>query len=96
MSRVHDVGGMDGFPAAEPTVDEPPFGADWEARVFALNRVLIAHDIYDLDEFRAAVEAIEPARYMTMSYYERWLTAIEMLAAQRGIRVVPVAPHDAA
>lgn len=93
MNRMHDVGGMDGFPAAEPTVDEPPFGADWEARVFALNRVLIARDVYNLDAFRAAVESIEPARYTAMSYYERWLTAIEMLVAGRGI---DVAPQDAA
>jgi hypothetical protein len=41
--------------------------------------------IYNLDEFRAAVENIETDRFLALPYYERWLTAIENLLAQRGI-----------
>jgi len=86
MSRLNDVGGMHGFGAIERVPDEPPFHAEWEARVFALNRLLMQHGLYNLDQFRAAVEEIEPARFLAMSYYERWLAAIEGLLAQRGIK----------
>lgn len=85
MSRLNDVGGMHGFGFIERDGDDRPFAAEWEARVFALNRVLMAHGLYTLDEFRAAVEAIEPARYLALSYYERWLDGIESLLAGRGI-----------
>jgi nitrile hydratase subunit beta len=85
MSRLNDVGGMHGFGPIERTAGEPPFHAEWEARVFALNRLLMLQSIYNLDELRAAVEEIEPARYLAMPYYERWLTAIEALLAKRGI-----------
>jgi hypothetical protein len=86
MSRLNDVGGMHGFGPIERERDEPPFHAEWEARVFALNRVLLARGIYNLDEFRAAVESLEPAHYFALSYYERWLAGIEALLAARGIR----------
>jgi nitrile hydratase len=88
MSRLNDVGGMHGFGPIERTPVEPPFHAEWEARVFALNRVLMQRGLYNLDQFRAAVEEIEPAQYLGMSYYERWLTAIERLVAQRDRRAV--------
>jgi hypothetical protein len=84
MSRLNDVGGMHGFGPIERAADEPPFHAQWEARVFALNRLLLQRGLYNLDQFRAAVEQIEPARFLAMPYYERWLTAIELLVAQRG------------
>jgi hypothetical protein len=85
MSRLNDVGGMHGFGLIERGVDEPPFASEWEARVFALNRLLMLHGIYNLDRFRAAVEEIEPAAFLAMPYYERWLTAIEALLAERGV-----------
>ncbi len=85
MSRLNDVGGMHGFGPIERAADEPPFHAEWEARVFALNRVLMQRGLYTLDQFRAAAEEIEPAHYFGMSYYERWLAAIETLLAQRDV-----------
>ncbi len=85
MSRLNDVGGMDGFGAIVREPDEPPFHAEWEARVVMLNRALMLRGLYDLDQFRDAVERIEPARYFALSYYEKWLTAIEMLLAERGL-----------
>ena len=40
MSRVHDIGGQTGFGPVPVGDDGQPFAADWEARVYALNRVL--------------------------------------------------------
>ena len=86
MSRVHDVGGQGGFGAVPLGDDGQPFHADWEARVCALNGVLRARGIYNVDEFRDAIERIPPAEYLAASYYERWLRAIETLLAEKGIR----------
>jgi nitrile hydratase len=89
MSRVNDVGGQTGFGAvvADPVAvakDEPPFHADWEARVNALNAALLRRGVYNLDEFRDAIERMPPADYLAASYYERWLAAIERLISARG------------
>jgi hypothetical protein len=85
MSRINDVGGMQGFPPVQQEPDEPPFHADWEAHVFALNRALIGHGCYNLDEFRDAIERIPPPEYLASSYYEKWFRAITMLLAEKGI-----------
>jgi nitrile hydratase len=85
MSRINDVGGMEGFPGLAEEVGEPPFHADWEAHVFAMNRALIGRGIYNLDEFRDAVEGMPAPQYLAASYYERWFHAITTLLVQKGI-----------
>ncbi|SDC96611.1 Nitrile hydratase beta subunit [Geodermatophilus telluris] len=85
MSRINDVGGMAGFPAIAEEPDEPPFHADWEAHVFALNGALIKRGVYNLDEFRDAIERMPPEEYLAASYYERWFTAITTLLAEKGV-----------
>lgn len=86
MSRVHDVGGQSGFGPVPVSDDGQPFHADWEARVYALNGVLRARGLYNVDEFRNAIERIPPAEYLEASYYERWLRAIETLLTEKGIQ----------
>jgi hypothetical protein len=87
VSRVNDVGGQTGFGAISPEGEAgtggPPFHADWEARVFALNSALLRRGLYNLDQFRDAVERIPPQDYLAASYYERWLLAIESLTEGR-------------
>jgi nitrile hydratase subunit beta len=85
MSRIHDVGGMQGFGPIEQEADEPPFHADWEAHVFALNRALIGRGVYNLDEFRDAIERMPPQQYLVSSYYEKWLHAITTLLVEKGV-----------
>ena len=85
MSRINDVGGMAGFPAITEEPDEPPFHADWEAHVFALNGALIKRGVYNLDEFRDAIERMPAHEYLAASYYERWLAAITTLLAEKGV-----------
>ena len=85
MSRVNDVGGMRGFPPIVQDIDEAPFHADWEAHVFAMNRALIGAGIYNLDEFRDAVERMDPQEYLAASYYERWFHAIRTLCVEKGV-----------
>lgn len=85
MSRINDVGGMQGFGPVQPDLDGPPFHADWEAHVYALNRALIGRGIYNLDEFRDAIERMTPAEYLAASYYERWLAAITTLLQEKHV-----------
>lgn len=85
MSRVNDVGGQVGFGPIDPDpAERPAFHADWEARVFALNSVLLRRGVYNLDEFRDAIERMPPRDYLASSYYERWLAAIETLLHEKG------------
>jgi nitrile hydratase subunit beta len=81
MSRVNDVGGQFGFGPIAVEEDEPPFHADWEARVYALNVAMLRRGVYNLDQFRDAIERMPPAEYLAASYYERWLHAVETLTA---------------
>jgi nitrile hydratase subunit beta len=85
MARINDVGGMQGFAAVRQEADEPPFHADWEAHVFALNGALIGRGVYNLDEFRDAVERLPPREYLASSYYEKWFRAITALLAEKGV-----------
>ena len=38
-----------------------------------------------IDRFRYTIEQMPPAEYLASSYYERWLWAIEHLAAEQGL-----------
>ena len=85
MSRINDVGGMVGFPAVIEEPDEPPFHADWEAHVLALNGALLKAGVYNLDEFRDAVERMPPQEYLASSYYEKWFAAMTTLLVEKGV-----------
>lgn len=86
MSRVHDIGGQSGFgPVPVDVGEEPGFHTDWEARVWAMNRVLLRRGVYNLDQFRDAVERLPPEVYLEASYYERWMLAIETLLEEKGL-----------
>jgi nitrile hydratase subunit beta len=86
VSRINDVGGMQGFGPVPVDAEEPePFHRDWEARVFALNTALLRRGVYTLDEFRDAIERMEPAAYLEATYYERWFAAIRTLLAEKGV-----------
>ena len=83
--RMNDVGGMEGFGALTVSESDPPFDADWEAHVYALNAALIRRGVFALDEFRDAIERMSPAAYLETSYYERWFLAITTLLRDKGV-----------
>jgi nitrile hydratase subunit beta len=82
MNGVHDMGGMDGFGPVVHEENEPVFHADWEAKAWPL---VMATSAGNADAFRHAIERMPPARYLTASYYERWLSAAETLTVERGL-----------
>jgi len=85
MDGVHDLGGMQGFGRVEREENEPVFHARWEAEVLAMMRAGGGRGLYNLDEFRHAIERMPPARYLAATYYEKWLDGITRLFLERGV-----------
>src|SRR3954468_22244745 len=90
MNGAQDLGGMMGFGPVEPEPDEPVFHADWERRAFGLTLAMGATGEWTLDASRFARESLEPARYLSSTYYEIWLAGLERQLAERGL----VAPDE--
>ena len=84
MDGVHDLGGMQGFGAVERERNEPVFHAPWEAAVVAMMRAGGARGLYNIDEFRHAIERMKPAEYLSATYYEKWLDGITRLLIEKG------------
>ena len=86
MDGIHDLGGMGGFGPVEVERDEPTFHERWEALAFALNSLgIVVLKAYNVDEYRHAVERMDPAHYLTASYYERMLTGVASLLVEKGL-----------
>jgi hypothetical protein len=83
MRHVHDRGG---WPDAGPVERAEHDYSMWEKRTDAMLRILTRdRHIIRVDELRRAIESIPPREYETMSYYERWITAIETLIIEKGL-----------
>ena len=85
MNGVHDMGGMHGFGKVEPDADDRPFHASWEARVLAMQRAIRAARAWNIDMSRDAIERQPPHRYLSASYYERWLMGMETCVVEKGL-----------
>ena len=81
------MGGMDGFGRVVAERDEPVFHHPWERRLFAIVMAVTGAPPIggNVDEFRHAIERIPPSRYLSSSYYERWLDALQTLLVEKGI-----------
>lgn len=83
MNGIHDLGGMHGHGPVLTEADEPYFHHEWERRIFALFIAAFGGGHFNVDEFRHAMERMEPAHYLLASYYEHWLHAIETLLTEK-------------
>ncbi len=84
MNGIHDLGGMTCFGPIVREENEPVFHAPWERRVFAMT-ILAMGAVDTLDAFRHAIERMDPLQYLTSTYYEHWLAALETLLVERGL-----------
>ncbi len=82
MPAVHDRGG---WPDSAPIDRAEHEYSDWELRVDAVHQVLGARGIRTTDEMRRAIESLPPEQYETLSYYEKWTAALEILLIEKGI-----------
>jgi nitrile hydratase len=85
MNGAHDMGGMHGFGPVVREENEPIFHAEWERKVFGINRAIRARGIINIDESRHGIERMPPAEYLAASYYERWLSSLERVLVEKGI-----------
>ena len=85
MNGGQDLGGMMGFGAIAPESNEPVFHADWEKRALALTLAAGACGEWNLDIGRHARETLPPAAYLSKSYYDIWISALEKLLLRTGM-----------
>jgi len=82
------MGGTHGHGAVVVEADEPVFHEPWEGRVYGLMRGMRAAGLFNLDQFRHARERQSPIDYLGSTYYQSWLSALELIARETGA-IVP-------
>jgi nitrile hydratase len=85
MNSGHDLGGMMGFGPIAPEKNEPIFHAPWERRAFGLTLAMGATGSWSLDTSRQARESLNPAEYLTSTYYEIWIKGLTKLLLSQGL-----------
>ena len=85
MDGMHDLGGKQGFGKVRYTRNAQPFHAPWEVRANSLYGLAVRLGIFNMDEYRHAIERMEPRHYLSASYYERSLTGMLTLCVEKGI-----------
>jgi nitrile hydratase beta subunit len=86
MDGIHDLGGMAGFGPVTVEANEPVFHEAWEKLAYALNVLGIARlRSYNTDEYRHSIERMDPAHYLSATYYERVLTGVATLLVEKGV-----------
>ena len=77
MDGVHDMGGMHGFGPVVTDDGALTHHQAWEIRAQVIT-LLAGRSMRD------AIERLEPATYLSSTYYERWLRAGEMKLVEQG------------
>ena len=85
MNGVHDMGGQQGFGPVLLEKAEPLFHANWESRAMAITVAMGASGQWTNDISRSARESLPPAIYLSSSYYEIWIRALEKLMLERNM-----------
>lgn len=79
--RWHDMGGL---PAGPVTRDEHDF-ALWEKRVDALQVLCSGKGFFTVDGLRRALEDMGEDAFERMTYYERWIAAVNQNLVEAGV-----------
>src|ERR1700716_225458 len=85
MDGIHDMGGRQGFGKVRFTEAATAFHEPWEVRVNSLYAHAVRLGLFNMDEYRHAIERMEPRHYLAASYYERSLTSLATLCVEKGI-----------
>jgi len=84
MNGAHDLGGLMGFGPINADKNEPLFHADWEKRALGITVCCDCLGAWTIDENRFAIESIPPVTYLSGSYYQNWIRALEKLLLRHG------------
>jgi nitrile hydratase subunit beta len=85
MDGVHDLGGRQGFGKVRYTFNAPSFHATWEVRANSLYGLAVRRGVFNMDEYRHAIERMDPRHYLGAGYYERSLTGLATLLVEKGL-----------
>jgi nitrile hydratase beta subunit len=83
MDGMHDLGGKQGF--GKMAYPPAPQDESWEPLVRALWILGVRAGLYNMDEYRHAIERMAPVHYLGAPYYERTLTAVASLLVEKGV-----------
>lgn len=83
MNGPHDMGGMQCYGPVDIEADEPLFHEHWERRALALTVAMGFTGMWNIDSSRHARESLPPVQYLSSSYYQIWLAALENLLLDR-------------
>jgi len=82
---MHDLGGRQGFGPIRYTLNATAFHAGWEVRANSLYALAVRLGIFNMDEYRRAIERMDPRHYLAAGYYERSLTGLATLLVEKGV-----------
>jgi len=85
MDGMHDLGGRQGFGRVRHAPDARAWHAEWELRANTLYGLAVRLGIFNMDEYRHAIERMEPRHYLAAGYYERTLTSLLTLCVEKGL-----------
>jgi nitrile hydratase len=85
MDGIHDLGGKQGWGTVRYTLNATAFHADWEVRANALYAHAVRSGLFNMDEYRHAIERMDARHYATACYYERSLTSLATLCVEKGV-----------
>lgn len=83
-ARPFDVGGASELMGAPLNLEEKRL-ARWEVETHALLASLLANSKMKVDELRSGIELLDPNRYDSWSYYDKWAASIATAALARGL-----------
>jgi nitrile hydratase len=84
MDGVHDLGGRQGFGRVRYTQNATAFHEPCEVRANSLYGFAVRSGLFNMDEYRHAIERMDPRHYLRASYYERSLTGLATLLTEKG------------
>ncbi|MFZ3322281.1 MAG: SH3-like domain-containing protein [Usitatibacter sp.] len=82
---MHDLGGRQGFGPVRHSREAQVFHDEWERRANALLALAVKSGFLNMDEYRHAIERMEPRHYLSAGYYERSLTGLLTLLVEKGV-----------
>jgi nitrile hydratase len=75
---------MQGFGPVDAPPSEPVFHQGWERQAFKVNMAVLMGLGVGGGQFRHSIVRMDPAHYLSSSYYEHWLTGATTLAVESG------------
>lgn len=86
MEGIHDMGGVEGFgPVPYQREEKAQVSTRWEAISAAMTFALLRSGLTNLDAHRHRIERLDPNRYLPITYWGRWLAAVESAVLDQGI-----------